>query len=817
MKTLLIFPPVWNVHAPYLSLPLLAANLRKAGHHVDIMDCNIDFFDRILTPTYLARALERTERIEKRSNGNATQCRLRKACIMIGSSLIASIDKAKKSYRSTEGFKDPMTYEWSRNVFGASLNLISSSFPGLRLDFNNVNFRNRSHESSQEMIASVEDTECNIFSAYYNEVLRPMISDSGYGLIGFSVADRGQLLASLTFAAEIKRNFGDSIKILVGGNFFTRIARRWSAPHPFHKFIDYIILMEGENAIVELVDAVINGGDLNKVSNLCYVDGERLRFTEIKSVDINTAPFPDFTGFPLDLYFLPALVLPTYTSRSCSWNRCTFCTIAGASSKFRTRSAERIGDELEYLVKRFGTSYFTFIDESMTPGIVKKMADVIIHRKMNIRWYGEARLVPGFTDEVLNKTWQSGARLLQFGLESYNQRVMDMINKGIKEKDVLPLLERCLKSGIAFHLFCFVGFPTETREEAARTLSFTHEIIRKADDEYGNPYCTKGIGTFGLEIGTPIYENPQAFGITLKAPRHGRDLGLDARYTVSSGLTAEEAQQMLDNYTGVDIYKELSEREGTFFYNRIISGMPPREEETFIRWCNYKDGGASKKMGRRSSPNRKKDSGGGLLIEKAPWVTIIDGHSNILGNLYDPPVSFVYDSRKCGIFPLSEQQKLLLDRIGEGWRFEDCKSGIKSDLLLHKNLVRLEKLGIILASPESVWAELFPDNSADADVLPFGDIRLYCLSNERYVLFDMVREKVVSLNHTGAMLWKMLGEGKNGRKLLDEVQQMYGRNFLEEYLTAFLNVLRKEGVLFFSISWYRQFYEEKAKGKFSRT
>ena len=313
-----------------------------------------------------------------------------------------------------------------------------------------------------------------------------MIAEKGYGLIGFSVADRGQLLASLTFAAEIKKNFGDPIKVLIGGNFFARVARRWSEPHPFHNFIDYIILMEGENAIVELADVLKNGGDLNRVSNLCYVDRDRLRFTEIRSVDINAAPFPDFTGFSLDRYFLPALVLPTYTSRSCSWNR----------------------------VKRFGTSYFTFIDESMTPGIVKKMADVIVHRQMNIRWYGEARLLPGFTDEVLNKAWQSGARLFQFGLESYNQRVMYLINKGIKEKDVLLILKRCLKSGIAFHLFCFLGFPTETRADAARTLSFTHEIIRKADDEYGNPYCTKGIGTFGLEVGTPIYENPQAFGIT---------------------------------------------------------------------------------------------------------------------------------------------------------------------------------------------------------------------------------------------------------------------------------------------------------------
>ena len=110
-------------------------------------------------------------------------------------------------------------------------------------------------------------------------------------------------------------------------------------------------------------------------------------------------------------------------------------------------------------------------------------------------------------------------------------------------------------------------------------------------------------------------------------------------------------------------------------------------------------------------------------------------------------------------------------------------------------------LMIILAVPEPVWAELFQDNPADADVFPFPDISLYCLSNERYVLFDMVREKMVSLNHTGAMLWKMFGEGNNGRKLLDEVQQIYGRGFHEEYLTAFLNVLRKEGVLFFSRSW----------------
>ncbi|MGQ3684312.1 MAG: radical SAM protein [Candidatus Loosdrechtia sp.] len=801
MKTLLLFPPVWNVHAPYLALPLLAANLRKSGNEVDIMDCNIDFFDRILSPEYLHRALGRAESILRKPEKGTLENAMREMAVFMGPELINSITVAKERYRSMEALQESACYEWSRNIIGASVNLVSSSFKGLKINFNGVSFKGLSFSNSRELLNFVKDSnENNIFAEYYGEIVKPLIKKNGYGLVGLSVADRGQLMAALTFAIETKRAFDDSVKIVFGGNFFTRIAKRWKEPHPFQGFIDYIILMEGENAIVELVESLKDGGNLKRVSNLCYTENGNICYTDNRNVDINNSPFPDFSGFPLNRYFLPKLVLPSYMSRSCPWNKCTFCTIADASGKFRARSAQRIVEEIEFLQNRHSTSYFTFVDESLSPGLVRKMSGAIIEKGLDIKWYGEARLIPGFDDEVLGKAWQSGARLLQFGLESYNQRILDLINKGVNEKDIIPLLKRCLSKGISFHLFCILGFPMETTDEAMRTLSFLDEIISMAESEYQNPYCTKGLSTFGMESETPIHKDPERFGVKIIPSDENNDLALDLKYEVSSGLSSEDVQQLLDKYTGINVFTELAEKLSIFFCNRMIPVPPQKEEESFVRWSNYKE--MSLHSGRKDKTfciwdanfDNKAD-----IIKVAPWIKIKDVAYDF--TTFDHArnnAAFVYNLRKGRVFCLTQKQKMLLEKIGDGRPNDWYVSLAKEDRSLYKNLIRLVQLGVITMDCEEILVDFKEDKIIEASLLPFEDISFHGISGDRHVLLDRAREKVVALNHTGALIWTMIGNEIRIRLLLASLQQIYGKYFQWEHLSNFLRMLYREEVLFLS-------------------
>ena len=52
-----------------------------------------------------------------------------------------------------------------------------------------------------------------------------------------------------------------------------------------------------------------------------------------------------------------------------------------------------------------------------------------------------------------------------FGLESYNQRVLDSMKKGVELEVIDKMVEDCLRIGIAMHFYLLIGFPTETRDE----------------------------------------------------------------------------------------------------------------------------------------------------------------------------------------------------------------------------------------------------------------------------------------------------------------------------------------------------------------
>ena len=59
MKVLLLFPPEWLPTEPYLSLPMLTAVLRSAGHEVVQSDTNVLMYDMMLSATFLRHIQKR--------------------------------------------------------------------------------------------------------------------------------------------------------------------------------------------------------------------------------------------------------------------------------------------------------------------------------------------------------------------------------------------------------------------------------------------------------------------------------------------------------------------------------------------------------------------------------------------------------------------------------------------------------------------------------------------------------------------------------------------------------------------------------------
>jgi anaerobic magnesium-protoporphyrin IX monomethyl ester cyclase len=395
---------------------------------------------------------------------------------------------------------------------------------------------------SGEILKAIDDEQINVYRDVYRWLVEPVIQKELPEVIGISVVQQKQLIPTFTFCKMIKEWYPE-IHIALGGNIITRIRDVLSENSALFHFFDTAILYEGENAFLELINAINNNEkDFSPLPNLIYKDENGVHSnTKICSEDITKLPPPDFDGLPLDKYFVPQLILPYLATRGCYWRRCAFCDhFQGYSGKFRTKQADQIIEELQFLKKKYGNRYFHFTDESYPPGLLRKLSEKLNKEKFNIHWTTHLRFEKALMDE---DTWkdifESGCRYLHFGFESGNERVLKLMGKATSLKTIQTILRMSSASGIWNHCMGFFGFPGETRKEAEDSIRFLHE-----NKEYVH---SVGFMTFVLCKYSPVAREPERFGVSFfKDPEW--DLAMNYYFSTKEGLGIREAQEVFEEF-----------------------------------------------------------------------------------------------------------------------------------------------------------------------------------------------------------------------------------------------------------------------------
>ena len=373
-----------------------------------------------------------------------------------------------------------------------------------------------------------------------------------------SITSVEQIIPGLTLAYLVKQSAPD-IHITVGGSVFTKLVDRIERDgSPVFKFIDSIIVHEGESPLLSLVNEYRGGGDLSKVPNLLWEDKGKVKVNRpFAKEDLNKLPTPDFDGMPFDLYLSPERCLPIMGSRGCYWERCAFCSIPFDHMDFHVRYAENVVSDVRNLKEKYDCNYFFFTDEALPINFMRTFASKIVDAELDIKWTGELKFEKSLLKEDrVELLYQSGCRKLIFGLESYNQRVLDSMKKGVDVKVIDKTVEECLRIGIAMHFYLITGFPTETEAEARESVDFVLNNRRLLD----SPGFSCIISQFDLEKGTPIEKNPSEWNITELYTPPDHDLSLGYSYKGAVGLGTDEAEVL---------YRELQEK-----INREIMTFP---------------------------------------------------------------------------------------------------------------------------------------------------------------------------------------------------------------------------------------------------
>ena len=557
MKTALIFPPQWFPSQPYLALPTLTAFLPHHGHAVDQFDFNIESYDTFLSRPYLEECVET---IRKRLNQPAytpeeNEIKAVYRDILGDTNFLESVldgvEDAKSAMRTEEMFFQFPVYKRAYTTLKVAMQLISFTHYPTRVDLESYFMQGNPEENMEGILQATIDPVTNPYLLLFKNKMIPRVNWDEYGLVGISIIHVGQVIAGLTLARQLRKQY-PHLHICIGGSVFTRHSGIMENKQVlFEKIFHSIIQFEGEYPLLKLVEQLKTNGSLSAVPNLTHLDrGKVITNAKSESLPYDQLVRPTFDQLPLEKYLMPYPVLPYMASRGCYWGKCTFCTHSHIyDSYYRKDNEERVALDLDYLGKRYGTRYFTFSDEAISPNAFKRMSYSILKHKVDMRSLGmikfEADTVE--SENLFKDMYKAGFIMLFFGLESANDRILSIIDKGCDQKTERMVLENSSRAGIWNHLYLFFGFPTEEREEAEDTIQFTIDHGERGDGFIHSV----GQSTFTLEKDSAIYHNPQKFSIDRILHDPNRDMAIIFDYEIKKGMPREEIMEVYQRFDEV--------------------------------------------------------------------------------------------------------------------------------------------------------------------------------------------------------------------------------------------------------------------------
>ncbi|MBL8857951.1 MAG: radical SAM protein [Planctomycetes bacterium] len=586
----LIFPPQGHFTQPYLALPCLKAWLVQHGFDdVELVDANIDAYDRFLSREYLTRARDRVrERLPHKRFAGRAQLEFRELAAfraateaeVSADALIERIDDAKSIVRGG-AFHDIERYIPATRTIYHALRLVSAAHFPSELTPHNFTTGYANDRSREVLAATLDETQNPFIDHFRTHVLPDLIARSPR-VVGMSVIYGSQLIPALTLGRMIKAALPDC-HITAGGGFLAYIGAKLMAAPGIDACLDSIIFHEGESPLLALCERLRDGHELGDVGSLTWFDRSRGGVRTVTNalghpIKLDDAPPPDFGGLPLARYFSPELVIPYDINRGCYYGECTFCTLPTVIGPgYRTRSAATIADHIVRLRDELGTRNVNFITDCMPPGMIRDLPHELIARRADIRWWSDARVEPkAYTPEGARKLHESGCRKLLFGFETATPRLLKMMMKGQSLKSTIEVATNCARAGISVTFYAMVGFPTETRAEAQATVDFLVEhkdIVREVS-----------LQTFHIDEVAKTYREPEAFGIKILSDP-AADLQLYHDYEAASGMTQTEAAEVFEDmmaslrahyplFTGDNIFFFMQK---SHYFLHLARGVTPDE------------------------------------------------------------------------------------------------------------------------------------------------------------------------------------------------------------------------------------------------
>jgi len=335
-------------------------------------------------------------------------------------------------------------------------------------------------------------------------------------LAGFSVS-QCQLTSSLYIIKRLKTKQPD-LKFVIGGSTFAGASKELFKLIPE---IDFVVKGEGELPLSQLVHHLGISIKTDKIPSIKGVisresieDDNSDIFYQMET--LSSLPMPDFDDY-FDLLqtfgsnktFFPTILCEI--SRGCWWRHaqrskkikgCAFCNLNLQWDGYRSKGYSKVVSEVDNLTSRYKTLSVAFTDNALPVKESKKVFTQLKELKKDFRFFSEIRATT--TMENLKIMRDAGMNEVQIGIESLSTRLLKKINKGTTAIQNLEIMKNCEQLGIVNNSNLILQFPGSDKDDVEETLR---------NLEFAAPFRPLRQVNFWLGLESPVWQNPQQFGI----------------------------------------------------------------------------------------------------------------------------------------------------------------------------------------------------------------------------------------------------------------------------------------------------------------
>ncbi len=265
-----------------------------------------------------------------------------------------------------------------------------------------------------------------------------------------------------------------NVPVVIGGEHATYL------PESVLRFCDYVVRQEGDETILDLVDALQTGRDVATVPGVTFHrDGRTIATPDrppVKNfdtvVDLSTIYGWEkaYKGAPP-----PYPMMTVQATRGCPFT-CQFCPVEVMMGRgYRRRSIESLmvdlKDKLQY------SRAVVFVDNLFDGDqkFAKEILNRIIAEDLRPQLTIFCRTSVGKNPEMLKLMRKAGVMRIFVGVESLNQESLDSVTKRQSVADIKLAVDEIRRNGISVLSTLIMGFDTDTVESLEATRRMLHE------------------------------------------------------------------------------------------------------------------------------------------------------------------------------------------------------------------------------------------------------------------------------------------------------------------------------------------------------